>query len=119
MDYLLHFLYKVVCMYSYCCFLCCSFLFQFIVCMLLIMVAFHTVVGFRCCFQFCDSSLLLKGLHLPLVAGRGASPVDLCLVLLQDIQNQLKYYQNFKNRSIFSYVTFLLFSCYYSYNRLF
>ena len=46
--------------------------------MLLIKVALHTVVGFRCCFPFCDLSLLLKGLHLPLVAGHGASPVDLC-----------------------------------------
>ena len=38
------------------------------------MVEFHTVVDFH----FCDSSssmaLLLKGVHHPLVAGRGASP---------------------------------------------
>jgi hypothetical protein len=43
-----------------------------------IMVEFHTVVGFCCWFPFflffIIMVVLLKGLHLPLDVGRGASP---------------------------------------------
>ena len=42
-----------------------------------IMVEFHTVVGFVVDFHFSffiSMALLLKGVHHPLVAGRGASP---------------------------------------------